>query len=139
MIALNLRQVADLLHIHPSRVEQALHRGDFLSRLLTTPGKKREWTFDEVLRLSVFFVLTDQYQMKPKLAGALTIGNCSPDGLRGEFVFAARADELGHWQDAGLLKVAQLAAFITNPLYPSSIVINVNALAAQLRREWPRT
>lgn len=69
---LTLRQVAALLHISRMRVEKWISDNTFPARVFADPGRPREWTFGEVLRLAVFVRLVDTVGVDTKTAGILT-------------------------------------------------------------------
>ncbi len=72
MDAKSTRQVAELLGIHPSRIEQAISRKQFVPTVFPREGFGRMWPVDEVLRLIVFFRLVDLVGIDPSTAGLLT-------------------------------------------------------------------
>lgn len=65
-------EVAEVLDMSRAWVEQAISRKHFLPSIHSEPGKAREWTLDEVIRLAVFVRLVDMADMDPRDAGILT-------------------------------------------------------------------
>ncbi len=88
------RQIATILNMHPSRIEQWISRGQFLPKIFAEKGLGREWTLDEAIRLALFVHLVDVVSMDPKVAGSLT-----QIGVHG---FAdANAFFVAHWVPMG--------------------------------------
>lgn len=81
--SLTLRQVTALLGVSRMRVEKWISDGTFPPRAFADPGRPREWTFGEVMRLAVFLRLVDAVGVDTKTAGMLTqtgIHGFSDDG-----------------------------------------------------------
>ncbi|BBD37477.1 hypothetical protein Amn_23570 [Aminobacter sp. Y103A] len=150
---ISLKQVAEVLNVHRSRVEQAISRGQFLPRLFSEPGKPREWTVSEVMRLAVFFDLVDNIGMDPKDAGRLTQGGLYgfKDGAaifvawQGEHASATypegsneplRAEVPGAWYGE-ILRAHDAGEFVTNSWVHRSVLVNLDRIEAQLQAEWP--
>ena len=72
MSSISLDDVAHILNVHKSRIEQWISRDQFLPQTALGRGRKREWNKVEVLRLAVFAHLVDEVGMAPTEAGRLT-------------------------------------------------------------------
>lgn len=67
-----LSEVAKMLRVHSSRIEQWISREQFLPSVFGERGKTREWSLSEVIRLVVFVRLVDLVGIDAKTSGLLT-------------------------------------------------------------------
>lgn len=58
-----LSQVANILRESRYRIEQMISRGHFRPSIFAEPGKAREWSMDEVIRLGVFLRLVERLDL----------------------------------------------------------------------------
>lgn len=164
--SISVAQVADILRVSRDRIEQSISRKVFLPRAFSDPGKPREWSFDEVMRLAVFFRLTDHGRsMDAKTAGVLTWA-----GIHGfndgpayfvayigtpDVWFGTWASEICRAHDvADLLTrgceypkvlepgrdadtIARNSEKLLGPVY-ACIVINLDEIEKELKAEWPK-
>ncbi len=72
MDIISIDDVAEVLDVSKSRIEQWISRNQFLPLLTLGRGKKREWDKAEVARLAVFIYLVDEVGIVPADAGRLT-------------------------------------------------------------------
>ncbi len=145
------REVAHLLFMHPSRIEQWISRDQFLPRTSVRKGTGRDWDFGEVMRLTLFVRLVDLVGMNPKVAGELTktLHLFKDD----EAFFVAYHDEpeqpIDAWGSA-IIKSRDLGAFLTRncPLLTlawdapksgaahAAVIINLGDIEQSLKNAW---
>lgn len=129
MITKSTKQVAAILGMHPSRIEQWISREQFLPRIFAEKGLGREWTFDEALRLKLFANLVDVVGMDPKEAGILTqVGVCGFNDDEAYFVaYHDRPDGYLTWLHQ-IVRKRDLADFIASGCrYPCVLAAGYDA------------
>ncbi len=156
------KQLAAMLSIHPSRVEQWISRGQFRPSIFAEKGLGREWSFDEALRLTLFVRLVDFVGVDPRDAGTLTLLPISladtptyfvayrdrPEFLSGWQGEAVRAEDLGQFLQQCCPRYAVMAAGHSPevetrdsekpemaPAY-AAVMIDLSAIAADLSAAW---
>ena len=72
MQSISIDEVAEIIGVGRSRIEQWVSRGQFVPKMSTEQGKRRDWTVIDVIRLSVFVKLVDEISLRSNQAGALT-------------------------------------------------------------------
>lgn len=163
--SISVSEVAKLLGVSRDRIEQSISRGVFLPQVFSDPGKAREWTFGEVIRLAVFFRLTDSGRgMDAKTAGYLT--QLGVHGFKdGPAFFVAYTGNprvfMGNWQPriCRLDDVTQLltegceypkvlasgndpetlkrnSEKLIGPVY-ACVVLNLDQIEAEIEGNWP--
>lgn len=109
-----MSQIAKMLHASRPRIEQNIARNYFREPLFTEPGKAREWTLSEVVRLAMFLHLMDDVGLPAKDAGELT---ASPlHGFKDDrAMFVAYKTHAGqmHWQSE-IVRASDLGDFLKN-------------------------
>jgi hypothetical protein len=164
-VSISVAQVADILGVSRDRIEQSISRKVFLPRAFSDPGKPREWTFDEVMRLAVFFRLTDHGRsMDAKTAGVLTYGGVY-GFTDGPAFFVAYSGTPGVWLGtwaSSICRAQDITEMLTRgceypkilksgsdaetmaynsekllgPVY-ACIIVNLDEVAKELKAEWP--
>lgn len=156
------KQVAQMLRMHPSRIEQWIAREQFLPGIFAKKGLGRDWTLDEVIRLMVFVRLVDMVGMEPKVAGVLTqVGfhgfndaralfvayHGGPERISGWGRSIVREPDLGEFlagkcQYPKVLKAGYDAETIAENSRPNlgpayaAVVLNLDQIASDLTAVW---
>lgn len=73
MHAISIDEVAEIVDVQRSRIEQWVSRGQFVPKKPTEQGRRRDWSLGDVIRLSVFVKLVDEISLRSNQAGALTL------------------------------------------------------------------
>lgn len=73
MQLISIDEVAEIVGVGRSRIEQWISRRQFAPKIATGQGKRRDWTLGDVIRLSVFIKLVDEISLRSNQAGALTL------------------------------------------------------------------
>jgi hypothetical protein len=146
------RKLAETLRVHPARIEQWISKGQFLNLDAVENGKGRAWSFVDALRLAVFVTLVDVVGVRPADAGLMTFVPFRLfDGTKTLFVgFCDRPEVMTGWKGASIpaeTLPAFLAGCCERPVPMSdetvaglpafaSIVLDLDAIAADLRKGW---
>jgi hypothetical protein len=140
MKTLSLREVAELLDVPRTAIEQHVTRGNFLPAMGTVPGKAREWTRDETYRLGAFMEAV-RIGVPGLPAGANLMSGLLPP-------VPGRANHLVLWQDAENRAwwredfpaggpPDELATFLANPKVASAVVVPLDRIYAIVSAAFP--
>lgn len=141
-----LAEVARILGQSRYRIEQWIARGQFLPKVFSDPGKPREWTLAEVMRLGVFIDLVN-LGFSPEAAGIAT--QTGVHGFKDDTAFLVVWDGLAHLADDKRTPVYQpghikreiipgkkLAKYLSDPEKFSAAVVNLDNAEARVRAAW---
>lgn len=140
MSSMTLKQVASFLGVHTSKIEHAIYKEHFKPAMLAPGrGSTREWTPAEVLRLAVFFVLTERFSISKAVAGRMTVCPMTAD---------ERADYIVAWSSQSSAEIEPHVEFIKRHkfgdamqngfgrYFDAAIVIDPAPIVEALREAW---